>query len=291
MQPIPAPAPSSETGRTMSFEQTEQSSEQAHRERRESLRLDRHRLRVLEPLRVHSGLSRRRAARRIGVSRGVLRSWEDQRSVPTASGLDAAIDLYGTGLEDLLGSRQPLESPDEPGVLFVGEHRIDTNTMRLVTPDLAECNRRILSSYLDAVRRARGYRDDERPALRSDDLIELARVLDVSDHHLDRLLAVQLDLDTATARRTSRALMVAGLMNTSILRGPTAGWIHPGGTTTDHFVPANEMHRRLFATVPGSSPDTALRVQMFSIDRRPSRGEVATIFARIDTPGLPAARS
>lgn len=238
--------------------------ERTDQERRDQRRLDRNRLLPLGRLRELSGLSLRDAARRIGVPPGLLRSWEEQRAVPSAGALDAMIGLYATGLDDLLGPRELLESPDRPGVLLVGGTSIDTNRIRERIPDVTECNRWILTEYLDAVRRSRRHGDGDRPALRSQDLMHLARVLDVSDHDLDQLLADVLDTPANVAERTGRALMVAGLMNASILIDGDQEWMTTPGTPTSDLTGNDDPPTSLFATVMGSSPTAALRKQVFS---------------------------
>lgn len=194
-----------------------------------------------------------------------MRAWENQQRVPSADELDSIIDLYGAGLDDLLGPRQPLESADHPGVLVIGDVIVDTNEIRARIVDVTECNRTIVSTYLQAVRHVRGDDDVEQPALRSKDLIDLARVLDVSDHDLDRLFADEFGLPTRAARRASRALMVAGLMNTTVMTRNSVGWT--GGTpSADPVYVMNgcPVESSVFATVSASPSNTALRKPIFA---------------------------
>lgn len=240
--------------------------------RRDLHRLDRHRFLALERLRTMSGLSVRTAAKRIGVKPSTLRSWEERHAVPSPTELDAALAVYGSRVEDLLPPRQPLESPNWPGVLVVGAHTIDTNEIRRAVPDVAECNRRILVAYLDVVKQVRGLGSDERPALRSNDLLELARVLDISDHHLDELLVSELQLSEPHDDRTIHALLVAGLMSSSQFERASAGWIDDPDsvTTTDPCADGTSRHNgSVFATVSVGSRRAALRRLIFSSAARP----------------------
>lgn len=253
--------------------------QQRDQERRDQWRLDRNRLLALERLRTMSGFSRRRAARRMGVSASTVRSWEDQRSVPTVGQLDSMVDLYGTGLDDLLGPREPLESSERPGVLVIGDRTVDTNEIRARVADVTECNRRIVVAYLDAVRDVRGYSSSTQPPLRSKDLIDLARVLDVSDHQLDQMFADEFGLSPPNAQRASRALMVAGLANTTSLAGTTVGWIGgppsvDGSVRTDpRRADPSSTDSSVFATVTQTPPDSALRKPMFTTtDHQTPRG-------------------
>ena len=154
-----------------------------------------------------AGLRERSAAKTLGVRRTQLRAWESGTDTPDADELARLVELYSADLAQVWPDRQPLLSPAEPGVLIVGDERVDLH----LDTDSPIDNRAVLTRYLAAVRRQRGEAADARVELRAADIDSLATVLDLSDVDLERQLAELLDLTPAGARFTARAMMVGGM--------------------------------------------------------------------------------
>jgi transcriptional regulator with XRE-family HTH domain len=159
------------------------------------------------------------AARALGIRRARLRDWESGRSVPDADELARAVQLYSADLNHIWPDREPLISPEEPGVLIVGDDRIEaysdtgsTTGPGQVATRPAVDNRVVLSRYIAAVRRQRGVGPDDPVELRAQDVSALATVLDLDDMLLEVQLMDLLDLTPAGARWTARAMVVGALM-------------------------------------------------------------------------------
>lgn len=189
---------------------------------------------ALRRARELTGLSERSAARELGVRRGRLRDWERDRSAPDGDELARAITLYSQDLDRIWPDRQPLVSPDEPGVLVVGDERIVLTDLARIRDDGVDApdNRVVLTRYLAAVRRQRGVAPDAPVELRASDLASLAWVLDLADVALESELAELLDLTPAGARWTARALVVGSLMALGATALAGTAWIAPVGAST-----------------------------------------------------------
>jgi len=175
--------------------------------------------RALRRARELSDLRPRTAARALGIRQSRLRDWESGRTSPDADEMARAIELYSADLNHIWPDRQPLISPEEPGVLIVGEERIEVNTVARTAHDSGPAtqraaidNRVILSRYIAAVRRQRGAGTDDSVELRAQDVSALATVLDLDDMLLEVQLMDLLDLTPAGARWTARAMVVGALM-------------------------------------------------------------------------------
>ncbi len=154
-----------------------------------------------------SGMRERSAAKSLGVRRAQLRAWESGADTPDADELARLVELYSADLAQVWPDRQPLLSQTEPGVLVVGEERVEL----FLEPGQPIDNRTVLRHYLAAVRRQRGEATDARVDLRAADIDSLATVLDLGDADLESQLEELLDLTPAGARFTARAMMVGGL--------------------------------------------------------------------------------
>ena len=175
--------------------------------------------RRLRRARELSGLRPGTAARAMGIRRARLRDWESGRTVPDADEMARAVQLYSADLNHIWPDREPLISPEEPGVLVVGDDRIEAYPRAVTTPGSGQAttrptvdNRVVLSRYIAAVRRQRGVGPDEPVELRSQDVSALATVLDLDDMLLEVQLMDLLDLTPAGARWTARAMVVGALM-------------------------------------------------------------------------------
>lgn len=154
-----------------------------------------------------SGMRERSAAKSLGVRRSQLRAWESGADTPDTDELARLVDLYSADLAQVWPDRQPLLSATEPGVLIVGDERVEL----FLEPGAPVDNRTVLQRYLAAVRRQRGETSDARVDLRAADIDSLATVLNLADADLENQLADLLDLTPAGARFTARAMMVGGL--------------------------------------------------------------------------------
>ena len=224
---------------------------------------------VLRRLRELSGMSDRAAARRLGVSRSELRDWEAHRAEPDADQLTRAVEVYGHDVESALAIRTPLTQPGRPGVLLIGDEEVVVaDHLRLAATSHA-ANQAVLTSYLAAVRRQRGLEPDSPVQLRAHDIGSLAIELDLTDDHLQALLAELLDLTPAGAQYTTRALLVGALVAVMATGLVQNSWFVPNASASparDDTPPAQvvEAHTALFDAGdlgptergPAFSPDT-----------------------------------
>ena len=189
---------------------------------------------TLRRARELAGVRERTAARALGIRRARLRDWESGAEVPDADELARAIQLYSADLNEIWPDRAPLVSGDEPGVLVVGDERIDLRADPTLTADGVTTidNRVVLTRYLAAVRRQRGLGTGEAVELRATDIASLASVLDLEDTALEAELAELLDLTPAGARWTARAMVVGGLMAIGATAVVGSSWLAPAGATT-----------------------------------------------------------
>jgi|GEM_PF-1325926 len=187
-----------------------------------------HRLRVL------SGLNRSAAARRIGVPRSILRSWESHLTTPDAEQLLRAVAALGPDLDQVMVARCELIDHDRLGVLIVGAEQIlvADHLQDDTTPQ--EFNISLLNSYLAAVRRQRGLPIDAQVQLRSQDLSALAVVLDLTDIELQDLLITEFDLSYYSARRAVRGLLTAGLVALASSGALQSSWLAKPGLVSHH---------------------------------------------------------
>jgi transcriptional regulator with XRE-family HTH domain len=198
---------------------------------------------TLRRARELAGMSDRAAARSLGIRRSRLRDWESGALTPDADELARAIDLYSADLNQIWPDREPLVSPHEPGVLVVGDERIDLSDATLGPDgDTTIDNRVVLSRYLAAVRRQRRLDRNDPVELRANDIATLATVLDLEDTALESELADLLDLTPAGARWTARAMVVGGLMAIGATAIVGTSWFSPvdaaGATTVEAVAPA-----------------------------------------------------
>jgi transcriptional regulator with XRE-family HTH domain len=189
---------------------------------------------ALRRARELAGMSERSAARSLGIRRARLRGWEAGTVALDADELARTIDLYSSDLFEIWPDRRPLVSNDEPGVLVVGDERIDVRDHARLTPEGASDvdNRIVLTRYLAAVRRQRGLSPSDPVELRAHDITSLASVLDLTDGALEAELTELLDLTPAGARWTARALVVGGLMAIGATAVVGGSWLSPAGATT-----------------------------------------------------------
>jgi len=187
---------------------------------------------TLRRLRELSGMNERTAARRLGVRRAELRDWEEHRAAPDAAQLTRAIDVYGQDAETTLAIRRPLTEPDRPGVLVVGDEEIVIADHVRTAATSHQANEAVLASYLAAVRRQRSLAADAPVQLRSADISSLSIELDLTDDHLQDLLADLLQLTPAGAQYTTRALLVGGLVALMATGVVQAGWFTPSASAS-----------------------------------------------------------
>lgn len=225
--------------------------------------------RCLQRARTVAGLSTRRAARELRVRHSLLRAWEAGTAVPDTNQIERAIRLYGTDLDKIWPDRRPIISPEEPGVLVVGDERVPTTGS----------NREILTRYIAAVRRQRGMDERETIDLRASDLAMLGAVLDLDDRELTATLEELLGLTSAGATLTVRALAV-GVLTAIVASLGAAVWVrtepisprveaavsspfstdatidrgHQRGTSTFPTAPATPSPRALGSGAPGLMP-------------------------------------
>jgi len=202
---------------------------------------------ALRRLRELSGMNERTAARRLGVRRAELRDWEEHRAAPDAAQLTRAIDVYGQDAETTLAIRRPLTEPDRPGVLVIGDEEIVIADHVRTAATSHEANEAVLSSYLAAVRRQRSLSADAPVQLRSADISSLSIELDLTDDHLQDLLADLLGLTPAGAQYTTRALLVGGLVALMATGVVQAGWFTPSASAATATTPTTiEAERVVF---------------------------------------------
>lgn len=198
---------------------------------------------TLRRARELAALRERPAARALGIRRSRLRDWESGAAVPDADEMARAIELYSADLRQIWPDRQPLASVDEPGVLVVGDERIDVRTDPMMNADGVTDfdNRVVLSRYLAAVRRQRGLTSADPIELRASDLASLAAVLDLDDAALESELMTLLDLTPAGARWATRVMVVGGLMTIAATAVVGSSWFAgdgAGATTVEAAAPA-----------------------------------------------------
>jgi transcriptional regulator with XRE-family HTH domain len=218
---------------------------------------------TLRRARELAGMRDRAAARSLGVRRSRLRDWESGAVVPDADELERAIQLYSADLNEIWPDRQPLVSDAEPGVLVVGDERIDVRTDPTITADGVTTvdNRVVLTRYLAAVRRQRGLAATDPVELRANDIASLATVLDLEDADLESELAELLDLTPAGARWTTRAMVVGALMAVGATAMVGTSWFSStdtaGATTVEAVAPAAAS----ITFAPESTPTTEVSEQ------------------------------
>ncbi|MEX0767851.1 MAG: helix-turn-helix transcriptional regulator [Microthrixaceae bacterium] len=185
-----------------------------------------HRLRVL------SGLNQGDAARRIGVPRSTLRSWESHHTTPDSDQLLRAVAVLGPDIDNVMVARRELIDPEHIGILTVGTEQIlvADHLGKNTTPQ--EFNISLIHSYLAAVRRQRGLSVDAQVHLRSQDLSALAVVLDLTDGELHDLLITQFGLSDDSARRVVRGLLTAGLVALAASGTLQSSWLAQPGVAT-----------------------------------------------------------
>jgi transcriptional regulator with XRE-family HTH domain len=194
--------------------------------------------RALRRARELSGMTERSAARELGVRRSRLRGWEQGATPLDADELSRAIRLYSADLDQIWPDRRPIVSDALPGVLVVGDERIEVDGS----------NRSVLTRYLAAVRRQRGLASDATVELRADDITSLAGVLDLTDAALESELGELLQLTPAGARVTARALAVGALVAIGAVTVVGGSWLSPAGATTvDASAAAAEAPAAVFA--------------------------------------------
>ncbi|MGB3410779.1 MAG: helix-turn-helix transcriptional regulator [Microthrixaceae bacterium] len=185
---------------------------------------------ALRRLRELSGLSRRGAARQMGMDKRTLRSWEDGHATPDRDQVDHATRVYGRGLDWLLADRQPITDPAEPGVLRVGSQTIDIAEIRRNHPVIHDSNRATLHAYVDAVRQVRGVPVKGIVELRSLDIRLLASELDISDPAIGDLLADVFNMTPAGAQSATRAMLIGSLMAVAAAGMIGATWFAPAAS-------------------------------------------------------------
>ncbi|MGB6058503.1 MAG: helix-turn-helix domain-containing protein [Microthrixaceae bacterium] len=185
---------------------------------------------ALKRLRELSGLSRRSAARQMGMDKRTLRSWEEGHATPDQDQVDRATRIYGRGLDWLLADRQPITDPAEPGVIRVGSQTIDIAEIRRNHPVIHDANRATLNAYVDAVRQARGVPVSGIVELRSLDIRLLASELDISDPEIGDLLADVFNMTPAGAQSATRAVLIGSLMAVAAAGMIGATWFAPAAS-------------------------------------------------------------
>ena len=189
---------------------------------------------AVHQLRILSGLNQRSAARRIGISRSTLRSWESHRTTPDSSQLVAAVAALGQNLDDVMVPRTDLIDPEHLGLLTVGTEQIVVADHLAADTTPHEFNISLIGAYLGAVRRQRGLTVDAPVQLRSNDLSALAVVLDLNDGDLQHLLASEFDLSSESARQVVRGLLAAGLVALAASGALQSPWLAQPGLATQH---------------------------------------------------------
>ncbi len=195
---------------------------------------------ALRRLRELSGMSDRVAARRLGVSRSELRDWEAHRRRPDADQLARCVEVYGQDVESALAIRTPLTQAGRPGVLVIGDEEVVIADHLAHAAGSHAANEAVLGSYLAAVRRQRGLPAGSVVHLRSADIGSLAIELDLTDDHLQELLAELLDLTPAGAQYTARALLVGALVAVMATGLVQSSWFTPN-VSASPAAPAAEL--------------------------------------------------
>ena len=171
--------------------------------------------------RVHAareskGLSLRRAARRLGVSPRVLRTWERGREDIPFAVRQAMVKLYGLPPEQLI--------PERPAAEAVGRDAAN-GTIRIgsVTFAVQDADDDSLRAFLAAVRRERGVAADAPLAVRASDAAMLADLLGGTAEdivrNLQRLLGVDEREAVELGRWMFRKTAIAGAMAVGLAAG------------------------------------------------------------------------
>ncbi len=251
-------------------------------------------------LRELSGLSRRVAARQIGVDKRTLQSWEDGSITPDADQVAKATRVYGRDLNWFLENRESITDPAEPNIIRVGSQIIDTNRIRLLHPGSHEANRAILNAYVDAVRLTRGVPVTGIVELRALDISQLAKELDVSDPELAELLADIFKLTPAGAQSAARAVLIGSLMALTVAGLMATPWFTPVASAASTPAPSptvfslghldpTDPHGHITRTAHADEPEEFLSV-FSTTPRNGSQAErpATQVFSPDDDRGLQA---
>lgn len=150
-----------------------------------------------------AGLDLGGGARSVGVRRSELRSIERGRRPVRLDVLERAVEAYGDdGVA--LPPRQDLVHPSDPTLLVVGDETVRIDPLR-------SGNDGLLADYVAAVRRQRGLGPADDVPFRSHDMVQLARVLDLSAGDLESQLERVAGLEPDSARSSTRTLVLTGL--------------------------------------------------------------------------------
>lgn len=117
--------------------------------------------------------------------------------------VERALRIYG-GDHLELPPRQDLVNPLDPSVLVIGDERVP------IGPDRGD-NTAVLADYVAAVRRQRGLEPAAVVRFRSNDLVQLATVLDLTSTDLEDRLRRITGLDRDPAVQAARRLVLTGL--------------------------------------------------------------------------------
>ena len=177
------------------------------------------------------GLSLRRAARRLGVSPRMLRTWERGREdIPFAT-RQAMVKLYGLAPEVLV--------PERPGRGEAGrDERSGTIRIGSVTFAVHDADDQSLRAFLAAVRQERGLAADAPLAVRASDAEMLAELLGGTAEEIVRNLQRLLGVDEGEAVELSRLIFrktaIAGALAVGLAAGVVASGAfsaHPPAAT------------------------------------------------------------
>ncbi len=150
-----------------------------------------------------AGMDRASAAHAVGIGRRDLRAIERDRRPADGEVLERVLQAYGgTGLD--LPPRQDLVRANEPGVLVIGDERVQVDPFR-------SSDEPVLVDYVAAVRRQRGLGESDVVRFRSNDLVQLAAVLDLGSDRLEAQLQRIAGLERDPAVRAARTLVLTGL--------------------------------------------------------------------------------
>ena len=150
-----------------------------------------------------AGIDRASAASEMGVGRWDLRAIESGRRGADVAVVERAIDIYGGARLDL-PPRVELVHPADPYLLVIGDEQVRVDPFR-------DDDGEVLAAYVDAVRRQRGLESAAVVRFRSDDLVQLASVLDLSSADLAERLRRLTGLDRDPAIQAARRLILTGL--------------------------------------------------------------------------------
>lgn len=166
-------------------------------------------------------MDRASAAHAVGIGRRDLRAIERDRRPADSQVLESALRAYGgEGLD--LPPRQDLVRECEPGVLVIGDERVRVDPFR-------DDDESVLVDYVAAVRRQRGLGATDVVRFRSNDLVQLAAVLDLGSDQLERQLQRIAGLEHDPAVRAARTLVLTGLAmalaGAVVTSEPSTTWI------------------------------------------------------------------